>query len=196
MRENEIEVTAQIENIVGSNIIVDGITFVTDSVTVFLDHNRMPVTIADLSVGMWVEVKGFKKLDGTYYANKIIIKDFVQMNIEIKGNITELTQTTFIVNGITFSVDSITQVFDHMNNPILYSALQVGQIVEVKGEKTGPITAKALRIKLEGMEDLEIFGKITAVNADNIMLNGLTVFVNEKTVFLNHISSILLSRWQ
>ena len=121
MRENEIEVTAQIENIVGSNIIVDGITFATDSVTVFLDH---------------------------------------------------------------------------MNNPILYSALQVGQIVEVKGEKTGPITAKALRIKLEGMEDLEIFGKITAVNADNIMLNGLTVFVNEKTVFLNHISSILLSRWQ
>jgi hypothetical protein len=135
---------------------------------------------------MWVEVKGFKKPDGTYYASRIQIEDFVRTEIEVKGNITELTDLYLVVNGITFSVDSTTQVLDHLNNPIQYSSLQVGQLVEVKGTKTGTTTAKASRIKREGNEDIEIFGKITAVNADNIEINGLTIFVNANTVYLNH----------
>ena len=129
--ENEIEFTAQIESIVGSDITVGGITFTTDSNTIFLDHNRMPITLADLSEGMWVEVKGFKNLDGSYYASKVKIEDFVRNEIEVKGNITELTVSYLIVNGINFSVDGTTKVFDHSNNPIQYSDLQVGQLVEV-----------------------------------------------------------------
>ncbi len=184
--ENEIEFTVQIESIAGSEISVGGITFATDANTVFLDDNRMPVTIASLAISMWVEVKGFRRQDGSYYASRIQIEDFIRNEIEFKGNITELTDSYLVVSGITFSVDSTTQVFDHLNNPILYSALQVGQLVEVKGEKTGTITAKALRIKLENNEDIEIFGRITAVNTYSIELNGLEVFVNENTVYLNH----------
>jgi hypothetical protein len=183
--ENEIEFTAQIENIVGSDLAVGGIAFATDSKTLFLDHNRMPVTIFSLSVGMWVEVKGSKNADGTYYASRVKIEDFVRTEIEITGNITELSPSFLLVNGITFSVDSTTQVFDHLNNPILYSDLQVGQLVEVNGDKTGETTARALKIKLEGNEDVEIFGRLTAINADNIELNGLTIFVNDNTVYLN-----------
>ena len=183
---SEIEFTAQIESIVGTDITINGITFATDSNTVFLDNNRMPVTIAALSVGMWVEVKGSKKQDGTYYAGRIQIEDFVRTEIELKGTITELTASYLVVNGITFSVDSTTSVLDHLNNPILYSSLQVGQLVEVKGTKTGTTTAKALRIKLEGNEDIEIFGRITAVNSNSVELNGLVVFVNSNTVYLNH----------
>ncbi len=186
MPGNEIEFTAQIETIVGTDVTINGITFATDTNTVFLDNNRMPVTIAVLSVGMWVEVKGSKKQDGTYYASRIQIEDFVRTEIEIKGNITDLTATYLVVNGITFSVDSTTQVLDHLNNPIEYSALQVGQLVEVKGEKTGTLSAKALRIKLEGNEDIEIFGRITAINVNSIELNGLVVFVDSNTVYLNH----------
>jgi hypothetical protein len=184
--ENEIELTAQIDSIVGSDITVGGITFTTDSNTIFLDHNRMPITLADLSEGMWVEVKGFKNLDGSHYASKVKIEDFVRNEIAVKGNITELTDSYLIVNGINFSVDGTTKVFDHSNNPIQYSDLQVGQLVEVKGVKTGLSTAKAHRIKLEDNEDIELFGRITAINADNIELNGLTVFVNQNTVYLNH----------
>ncbi|HEX7356939.1 MAG TPA: DUF5666 domain-containing protein, partial [Ignavibacteriaceae bacterium] len=148
--ENEIEITAQIENIDGTNITVGGRSFATDSITVFLDHNRMPVTIASLSTGMWVEVKGFKKQDGSYYASKIQIEDFVRTEIELKGNITELTASSLVVNGITFSVDNTTIVLDHLNNPILFSSLQAGQLVEVSGNKTGTFTAIANKIKLEG----------------------------------------------
>jgi hypothetical protein len=186
MPENEIEFTAQIESIVGADVTINGITFSTDSNTVFLDDNRMPVTIASLAVGMWVEVKGFKKQDGSYYASRIQLEDFVRNEIELKGTITELTATYLIVGGITFSVDSTTLVFDNMNNPISYPLLQLGQLVEVKGEKTGTLAAKALRIKLEGNEDIEIFGRITAVNLNSIELNGLEVFVNANTVYLNH----------
>ena len=102
MPENEIEFTAQIESIVGSDITINGITFSTDSNTVFLDDNRMPVTIASLAVGMWVEVKGFRRQDGSYYASRIQIEDFVRNEIEIKGNITELTDSYLVVGGITF----------------------------------------------------------------------------------------------
>jgi Domain of unknown function (DUF5666)/Secretion system C-terminal sorting domain len=186
MPGNEIEFTSQIESIVGSDITINGITFFTDSNTVFLDNNRMPVTIAALSVGMWVEVKGFKKNDGTHYASRIKIEDFVRNEIEIKGTITELTASSLVVGGITFSVDSTTVVLDHLNNPISYSSLQLGQLVEVKGTKTGTTTAKALRIKLEGNEDIEIFGRITAINSSSIELNGLVVFVNANTVYFNH----------
>jgi hypothetical protein len=186
MPENEIEFSAQIENIVGLDITINGITFSTDSNTVFLDNNRMPVTISVLSVGMWVEVKGFKKIDGTHYASRIKIEDFVRNEIEIKGTISELTASYLIVGGITFSVDSTTVVLDHLNNPISYSSLQLGQLVEVKGNKTGATTARALRIKLEGNEDIEIFGRITAINSSSIELNGLVVFVNTNTVYLNH----------
>ena len=191
MPESEIEFTAQIENIVGSDITINGITFVTDSNTVFLDDNRMPVTIASLAVGMWVEVKGFKKQDGSYYASRIQIEDFIRTEIELKGNITELTESYLIVGGITFSVDSTTIVLDHLNNPILYSALQVGQLVEVKGNKTGTTTAKASRIKLEGEEDIEIFGRITAINSNSIELNGLIVYVDSNTVYLNHANMLI-----
>lgn len=186
MPGSEIEFTAQIESIVGTDITINGITFSTDSNTVFLDDNRMPVTIASLAVGMWVEVKGFKKQDGSYYASRIQIEDFIRTEIELKGNITELTESYLIVGGITFSVDSTTIVLDHLNNPILYSALQVGQLVEVKGNKTGTTTAKASRIKLEGEEDIEIFGRITAINSNSIELNGLVVYVDSNTVYLNH----------
>jgi hypothetical protein len=146
----------------------------------------MPVTISSLVVGMWVEVKGFKKQDGSYYASRIQIEDFVRNEIELKGNITELTEVSLVVGGITFSVDSATQVLDHLNNPISYSSLLLGQLVEVKGTKTGTSTAKALRIKIEGNEDIEIFGRVTALNINSIELNGLVVFVNENTVYLNH----------
>lgn len=186
MPENEIEFTAQIESILGSDVTINGITFVTDSNTVFLDDNRMPVTISSLVVGMWVEVKGFKKQDGSYYASRIQIEDFVRNEIELKGNITELTEVSLVVGGITFSVDSTTQVLDHLNNPISYSSLLLGQLVEVKGTKTGTSTAKALRIKIEGNEDIEIFGRVTAIKINSIELNGLVVFVNENTVYLNH----------
>lgn len=184
--QDEIEFTARIEAINGTDVTIGGITFSTDSNTVFLDHKRMPVTIAALSVGMFAEVKGFKNPDQTYYASRIQIEDFVRNEIELKGTITEINSSSLIVNGITFSVDSTTVVLDHLNNPITYSSLAVGQLVEVKGIKTGTATAKALRIKLEGNEDIEIFGQIKAINANSIVLNGFTIFVNGNTVYLNH----------
>ncbi|HEX7356832.1 MAG TPA: DUF5666 domain-containing protein, partial [Ignavibacteriaceae bacterium] len=35
-------------------------------------------------------------------------------------------------------------------------------------------------------EDIEIFGRITAINTDNIELNGFTILVNSSTIFINH----------
>ena len=183
---NEIEFTAQIESINGTDITINGITFATDSNTIFLDENRMPITIDFLEVGTWVEVKGFKRTDGSYYASRIQIEDFVQNEIEIKGNIIEITSDYLIVHGLTFTVDNNTVVMDHSNNIIPYSSLQAGQLIEVKGIKTGETTAYASLIKLEDNEDTEVFGLITSININSIELNGIIIFVNSNTIYLNH----------
>ena len=184
--ENEIEFTAQIESIEGSNITLRGITFATDSNTVFLDNNRMPVTIEALVVGMLVEVKGYQLNDGTYYAVRVKIEDFFNDEIEVRGTISELTNSYLIVSDVQFDVDSSTVVLDHQNNPIQYSSLTLGQLVEVKGRRTGSGSVRAVRIKIEDDNDVEIFGRITAISADNFELNGLTIFVTANTLFLNH----------
>ncbi|MCL6495253.1 MAG: DUF5666 domain-containing protein [Ignavibacterium sp.] len=184
--QSQTEIKAKIENINGNDITVGGILFNTDSNTVFLDHNRMPTTISFFTVGMLVEVKGIKRQDGSHYASKVKMEDFINNEVEVKGTITELNSSSLTVAGITFDVDSSTKVFDHQNNPISYSSLQAGQLVEVKGVRTSSTSVKATRIKLENNEDIEIFGRITAINSDNIELNGLTVFVNANTLFLNH----------
>jgi hypothetical protein len=184
--QSQIEIKARIENIIGNDITVGGILFNTDSNTVFLDHNRMPTTISFFTVGMLVEVKGIKRQDGSHYASRVKMEDFINNEVEVKGTITELNSSSLTVAGITFDVDSSTKVFDHQNNPISYSSLQAGQLVEVKGVRTSSTSVKATRIKLENNEDIEIFGKITAINSDNIELNGLTIFVNANTLFLNH----------
>ncbi len=182
--QNQIELKAKIESIVGNDISVGGVTFSTDSNTIFLDHNRMPITIAFLSVGMLVEVKGFKRQDGTYYATKVKIEDFINNEVEVRGTISEINSNSVTVAGVTFDVDNSTQVFDHQNNPISYSSLQAGQLVEVKGLRISSSSVKAVRIKLENNEDIEIFGRITAINSDNIEINGLVVFVNSILYFL------------
>lgn len=184
--QNQIEIKAQIENINGTDITVGGILFNTDSNTVFLDHNRMPTTLSFFAVGMLVEVKGIKRQDGSHYALQVKMEDFINNEVEVRGTISELNNSSLTVAGITFDVDNTTQVFDHQNNPISYSSLQVGQLVEVKGVRTSSTSVKAIRIKLENNEDIEIFGRITAINSDNLEINGLTVFVNANTVFLNH----------
>ena len=183
--ESEVELTAQIEIINGSDITIGGLTFTTDANTVVLNNNRMAAALTDLAVGMWVEVKGFKNSDGSYYAATIKIEDFVRTEIEIKGNISYIENVSFIVNDITFSVDSATKVIDHLNNPAMYSDLKTGQLVEVKGNKTGDTTAMALVIKMEDSADVDISGKISAVNSDNVILNGLTIYVNDNTLYLN-----------
>ena len=183
--ESEVELTAQIESIAGSDLVIGGITFRTDSNTVFLNNNRMPVTLADLSVGMWVEVKGFKNADASYYASTIKVEDFVRTEIEIKGNISYIDSVSFTVNDITFSVDSSTKVIDHFNNAVSYLDLKLSQLVEVEGNKTSGTTAFATLIKMEDGADVELSGKISEVNSDNIVLNGLTIYVNENTIYLN-----------
>ncbi len=184
--QNQIEIKAKIESIVGTDITVGGILFNTDSNTVFLDNNRMPTTLSFFSVGMLVEVKGIKRQDGSYYASRVKMEDFVNNEVEVRGTISELNTTSLTVAGVTFDVDNSTLVVDHFNNPINFSSLQIGQLVEVKGVRTGPASVKALRIKLENNEDIEIFGRITAINTNNIELNGIIVFVNANTLYLNH----------
>jgi len=182
----ETELKAQIESINGSQITVRGITFNTDTNTVFLDNNRITTSFSALSVGMLVEIKGYRKSDGNYYASKIKIEDFFNSEIELKGKVEEIAETYIIVNSVKYLVTNTVVVLDHLNNPIEYSSLSVGQLVEIKGYNLNGVDLTAVRIKIEGNEDIELYGNISSINTTYFELNGLVINVDDLTAFLNH----------
>lgn len=184
--EDEIEFTAQIEDINGSSITVSGLTFKTDSNTVVLDNNRLPISFSSLQIGMLVEIKGFKQADGSILAVKIKIEDFFRDEVELKGKIEDLGNGFITVAGKVFTVNDQTLVLDHNQNPISFSLLTVGLIVEIKGRKTVSGDFTATKIKIEDEEDVKIFGTITALFNDRLEVAGNLIFVNENTIVLNH----------
>ncbi|MCB9210650.1 MAG: hypothetical protein H6609_14885, partial [Ignavibacteriales bacterium] len=185
---SEIEITSQIEAMDATSLTVRGITFNYDLNTTFLDHNRMAVDAASFSVGMLVEVKGYRNSDGSYYASRVKIEDFFNNEVELKGNIEELTDSYIIINTVKFLVNNSTAVFDNNNNSIVYSVLSVGQLVEIKGYKTNGTELTAVRIKIEDGEDVELYGSITAIFPTYFELDGLTINIDNITSYLNHLN--------
>jgi hypothetical protein len=185
---SEIELTAQIEDFGASSLTVRGLTFSYDQNTVFLDYNRIAADPASFTVGMLVEVKGYKNSDGSYYASRVKIEDFFNNEVELKGNIDELTDSYIIVNTVKFLVNGSTIVLDNNNIPNDYSSLAVGQLVEIKGYKTNGTDLTAVRIKMEDGDDLELYGSITAIFSTYFELNGLVITIDNTTSYLNHLN--------
>lgn len=183
---NEIEFTAQIENITGDLIQVGGMNFKTDENTLILDNNRLQISFSDLQVGMFVEIKGYIQTDGSILAVKIKIEDFFRDEVELKGRIDDLGTDFITVSGKAFIVNNQTLVFNHVRTQIEYSTLTIGMLVEIKGRMNPSGELVATKIKIEDEEDFEIFGTITGLFDDHFELGGNFIFVNENTVVLNH----------
>ncbi len=189
--DEEIEITAQIENINNLFITVGGITFKIDSYTEILDDNSFPVPFSSLQQGMLVKVKGYRQTDGSVLAVKIKIEDFFRDDLELKGRIEALGNDLITVAGKTFSVNQQTLVFDHNQNPIPFSSLSVGLIVEIKGKTNSSGNLTAVKIKIEDEEDLELYGSITALFDNRFEVGNNIILVNENTVVLNYQAQVI-----
>ncbi len=186
--QNEIEFTAPIDTLFSSSLIVGGITFDTDDNTVILNDNNQPITLDDLQIGMIVEIRGLRKVDGHILATHIKIEDFFQDELEVKGTIDSLGIDYLAVLGHIFFVNENTIVLDNNNSPISFPDLSIGLLVEVRANRLADGSLLATRIKLEDTEndELEITGVIDTLNTGFIRVEGIDFVTNENTLILDH----------
>lgn len=107
--EEELELEGEISAQVIS-IAADGLSFELLPgyfVTLEDDADADSLAIADLEVGMWVEVEGEYE-DGVFEAEEIEAAD--EAEIEIEGQIYNVTGSSFSMLGLTISYDSATEI--------------------------------------------------------------------------------------
>ncbi|ARA91750.1 hypothetical protein AWN76_000260 [Rhodothermaceae bacterium RA] len=159
--DEEVEVTGLIEALTDTSITVVGQTFrVTNRTEVEVHGVDVPFSM--LLVGVLVEVEGVYR-DGVLYASEIEVKrrdaPGAVREVEFKGRITGLTDSTITVLEMTFTVTPLTVVMDDDRNVIRFSELMEGQVVEVKGlfyTERGVLVA--VRIKVDDDDDNDLPG--------------------------------------
>ena len=184
---DEIEFTATIDTIFNDTVVVGGIAFITDANTVILDNNRLPITFADLQIGMLVEIRGIRQADGSVLATNIKVEDFFNDEVEVKSVIDSLGVDWLAVAGHIFFVDDSTVVLDNANQPITFADLMVGQIVEVRADLRPDGTLLATRIHIEdGNNELEMLGVIDSLDTNSLHVAGVKFLTDANTLVLDH----------
>ena len=172
-------------------LLVMGQTVRVESGITMFDNSDPSFNFASLgsaNVGNVVEVSGSNLPDGSIQATFIERKAndlsaFIAANgeLEIKGNIANLTATTFSIGGLTIDY-ATASLFDLDNSPS--NQLENGLPVEVKGTQLvgNVLTAATVEVKLAGlgMDNIakaEVEGFVTQlnVNTQTFVANGQMV---------------------
>ncbi|MDH5545435.1 MAG: DUF5666 domain-containing protein [Gammaproteobacteria bacterium] len=209
----KITFESEIEGMVLENTVSGGVgtlNIMGQTVTVDLDTKFESqlvdvLTIDQLGANNIVEVSGYSSGTGSIYATRIELKkaDFtVGEEMELKGVISQLTDATFVIGGMT--VNHLSAVLEDFEGV----SLADGMYVEVKSTEglDGNQNLIASKIQLENKdgkgekredgEEMEIEGLVTgAVNADltEVEINGQKVLLREKTEFEHGDASLLLA---
>lgn len=185
--KNEIEVKGTISALGASGLTVSDIEFLVDAHTEILDNQKNPISLGDLQLEQFVEVKAVKQDDGSFLAVRIKVEDRFEDEVEVKGTIQALTTTSITVAGITFKVTENTVVLDNSKNPIPFSSLTTEQFVQVRGELLPGGTLVALKIKLEDLNpnQLEVKGPIDSLDASSVYVLGIKLTIDGNTEILD-----------
>ena len=190
----EFELKGMIEALGGDSLVVSGYVFWTDSNTVVEGHDHMKLTLADIKVGDYVEIKGYQLSDGSYLARKIELKEMEEheARVEYKGMIDSLGSDYLWVNGEQFWVTDQTQIEGKDDQYLYFSDLAVGMYVEIKAQQQadGSFLAEKIEVKKgseEEKHELEFKGVIDSLGTDYLIVNGVQFFTDAQTeVYLDH----------
>lgn len=187
--EDEVELTGTIQSIQGDTIVVDGVAFLVTESTEIRDNDEKHITLADLTVGLVVEIRGKRAEDGFLRATHIKVedRDLKDDEVEITGEVKEVGDNHLVVDTFTFQVDENTKIRDDKGNPITLQNIQVGFIVKVRANVLPDSSLLATKIKIEDRfkDEVELTGVIEAIGDDSLVVNGRTFFVTDSTVILD-----------
>lgn len=189
-----IEIEGSIQSIGEDSLVVNGYVFYVDSNTVVRADHDMSFSFSDLKVNDYVEVKAREQADGSYLAEWIKLEDSKgdhhDSEVEVKGNIEAVNDSSITVNGTVFIVNSQTVIKGHNHQNLTLADLSEGTFVEVKAQVQADGSYLALKIKVEEREnyslDVEIRGKIDSVGTDLLIVSAQQVFVTGQTEIKIH----------
>jgi len=185
---DEVELTGLIEAIDSNSLTVLKMKFTVNAATVVLDNRNNPIKFADLKIGQRVEVRADRQANGTLLATRVKLEDLQDDEVELTGAIEALTRNTLVVLEKTFTVGPNTVVLDNNNLPIKFTDLRIGEIVEVRADRQADGTLLATRLKREDLpnDEVELTGRISALDNNSLVVLGLKFAVNASTVVLDN----------
>ena len=183
----EVEVEGEIETLGESFVVVDGQDFHVTEETVVFNSDRVRVRFDALEVGMNVKVKGLELPDLRLFALRIMARKEARDHLKKEGRIEAMTDNSLTVLGTAFQVDSTTQVVDDEKNVMLFSDLQIGRFVRVRGYLTsdGNAFAEEILMKTRPLEDIEVRALIDSLTDDTLFAAGLAFIITDRTIILD-----------
>jgi len=183
--EQQIQITAPIDTIFSSNIIVGGITFETDSNTVILDDDNNSISFEELEIGMIVEVKGRLLLSGNYYAIRIKVEDLWHSSTDISGTLNSIVPGNGRIANNEFTITSNTLLLDEFGNTVDESYLTVGMMITVRTKLNELNIEEAVRLKVKHPDEIKLNGIISNISAGSITIGNQIIDLQEFT-FITH----------
>ncbi|MGH7495150.1 MAG: DUF5666 domain-containing protein [bacterium] len=185
--QDEIEIRGVIASIGKASLEVTGITFWVDSSTVIIDRDGNLISFSQLAVGMVVQIRA-RKQGNQWLATNIHIEDQVDPIVEIRGRVDSLDATGFIILRRRVSVTNTTLVLDEQDRPIPFSALRLGNFVEVRAQLLpNSNILVALRVKrLNGTnQEIEFSGSINVLSFTAITVGNIVCQVYAGTLYFD-----------
>ncbi len=158
-RGGDVEVTGVVDSVDGASdsLMVLGIPVTIDIQTRLEDQSDArvsPLTLADLNVGDYVEIRGDEVPAGSGQVLAALLeRDDPDTETELKGFVTAVAAPTLTVLGVTIQTDGSTEFRDVDDQPIseveFFSRVTTGSIVKADGVETSSTTLLADEVELE-----------------------------------------------
>jgi hypothetical protein len=188
--EHDFEVRGELTVIGEGSITVAAVEFLFDASTIWLGDNDEILSLADFSVGQFVEVDAEQFGTGQWIARTVELEDGLIDEIKVLGLIEEITESSIRVDGTTAATDELTEWLDDNNNPVLPDAFTIGMFAEMEIGADGLGGWLAIKVKMEDgngevNDELSILGVIDEITATTITVDGYMATLDELTEWLD-----------
>lgn len=184
--DGNVEISGSIQTKSDSSITVNSIEILVNSSTRINSSMHSNVSFDSLKVGSYVKVEANSQQNGKLVARNILLMN-AHASIELEGSITALTANSFTVNGTEVFVDSTTVIFTQYHAALKFADLKIGYNVSVKAAQTsgGKVLAIAVIVLTKNShQEIELEGKIQAVNSNSVKVLNTVFFVDSTTIIL------------
>jgi len=157
-RGNAIRATALVDSVdpATESFVTLGITVTTDTLSRFEDKSSTrvrPLTIGDISMGDYVDVRGQESPAGSGQIVALIVeRNDVDTRTILQGFVTNVTEPTLTILGVTIKTTGA--VFRDVDGSVLTAAqffnlVAVNSLVKARGTETSATTITATEVQLE-----------------------------------------------
>jgi hypothetical protein len=193
----EVEGTVEAVNLEAKTVTVLGVTLVVNEQTLIDDDTASNIrffNITDISVGDFVEIKGFAN-NGVLIATKLERDDDIDDEVELRGLATAIDRVefTFTLSGVVIHTSSLTEFEsasgESVDQATFFSNLEENTNIKIDGSViNGQVEAVEVEVKDEderedGADESEISGLVSSVSETGFTLLHYTIELSDTTEF-------------